>query len=662
MAEQNRLAQETSPYLLQHATNPVDWYPWGPEALEAARTTDRPIFLSIGYSACHWCHVMERESFSDPETAELLNENFVCIKVDREERPDIDSLYMDATQAMTGHGGWPMSVFLTPAGEPFFAGTYFPPEPKGGMPSFKTVLQGVIEAWRERRDDVATQSAKVVTHLRSLTPTDASHQFSKVTIPDALNNILSNADQREGGFGGAPKFPQAPTLELLAIGASMRDVSATQHLQLTATRMAKGGIYDQLAGGFHRYSTDERWIVPHFEKMLYDNAQLLRVYIRTWKLTGDRFFREIAEGIAGYIISDLKDPTGGFHASEDADSEGEEGRFYLWSRGELDEAFPGVAEAFGATEVGDVDGLNVLTAQGQPPDGAVEKLLALREQRERPGKDDKILASWNGLTIGALAEAGASLGRPDLTSAAITAAEFVLGEMATAAGGLFHSFRQGEARVNGLLEDYAFMADGLLALWEATFDPRFFTDAERLATYIRDHFRDPQSGALFTTADDHEELIVRQTEIIESATPSPAATAAGLMAKLGVIKGSDDWLNHSRAAIAPGLGLADRAPAAVPTSLATAAFLEEPTLEIVIVGEQGSSKWRQLADVVRSRYLPFAVVAGGPPGIDSPLFEGRLDSLEPTAYVCQNFVCQEPAKDPQTLARQLGPALDDRIN
>jgi hypothetical protein len=593
---------------------------------------------------------MEKESFTDPEIADYMNEHFVSVKVDREERPDIDAIYMEATQAMTGHGGWPMSVFLTPDGKPFFAGTYFPPRSRGGMPSFRDVLAQIASAWVDRREEVSAQSQRITDHIRNPKFPSGDSTLEERSVLASVTKSLDDADRRHGGFRGAPKFPQAAVLELLLLGASQGVEDAKTHLQLTLTEMARGGIYDQLGGGFHRYSTDELWLVPHFEKMLYDNAQLTRVYARAWKLTSDPLFKRVAEETAHYLVNELSDPVGAFHASEDADSEGAEGRFYVWSREEIEKIVPQAADAFGASKAGNFEGTNVLTLVSEAPQGARDKLFLARSKRQRPARDDKILSSWNGLAISALAEAGSAIGRDEFVDAAIRAADFVMSEMGSD-GRLLHSWRDGEARVNGLLEDYAFMAEGLLALWEATFDPRFLNGCQQLCEVVKDRFL-AEDGGFFETSDDHEALITRRKDITESATPSPASTVALVMAKLGRLLSEDQWAGLARTVVDEAGGIAERVPAAVPTALIAAAFLDKSS-EIVIIGDPEDTLTKELSRVVRGRYLPLSVVAGGPPGFSSPIFEGKLDQPGPIAYVCRNYVCNAPTDDPEELARQL---------
>ncbi|HWO15632.1 MAG TPA: thioredoxin domain-containing protein, partial [Solirubrobacterales bacterium] len=514
----NRLARETSPYLLQHRDNPVDWYPWGAEALKRAREEDRPILLSVGYSACHWCHVMERESFEDPETAAYMNEHFVNVKVDREERPDVDALYMEAVQAISGQGGWPMTVFLDPDGVPFYGGTYFPPDNSRGMPSFRMVMEAVIEAFEGRRDELRERAAGTRAQLGAvgmIEPADDSPDGR--LLEEATRRLCAAADMERGGFGGAPKFPPASALELL-LARGERDV-----VEGTLDAMLSGGIYDQLGGGFSRYSVDAAWLVPHFEKMLYDNALLARAYLHGWQEFGHERYRRVCEETLDWMLREMRGPEGGFYSALDADSEGEEGLFYVWTpdeiRGVLGDAAEPTLDYYGVTEAGNFEGRNVLFLRkgvdASRPEGFAEARKALfeaRAQRERPGLDDKRLASWNALAIAALAEAGAVLERDDYLEAARKSAEFVLEEMRED-GRLLRTYKDGEARLNAYLEDHAFLLEALLTLYESTFEQRWFNEARTLADATIARFGDPERGGFFSTSDDHEQLIARRKEI-----------------------------------------------------------------------------------------------------------------------------------------------------
>ena len=561
----NRLADETSPYLLQHAHNPVDWHPWGEEALAKARAEDKPIFLSIGYSACHWCHVMAHESFEDEATAQLMNELFVNIKVDREERPDLDSIYMDAVQALTGQGGWPMSVWLTPAGQPFHGGTYFPKEPRYGMPSFQQVLRAAADAYRTRRDQVASQAQRLTDMLRRSTTLAADGgDLSTQLLAEALQQLRQYFDEEDGGFGDQPKFPQPMTLDF-ALTQYLRtdDLDALWMAELTLEKMAHGGIYDQLGGGFHRYSVDGIWLTPHFEKMLYDNAQLLRTYLHVWQITQRPLFRQVLDETIDYVLRELTAPTGGFYSTQDADSEGHEGKFFVWTPQEiealLDPHSAAVFETYyGVSDRGNFEGKNILHVSRTPADVAqrfrssqveVEQLLAsarpilwaARETRIKPGRDEKILTEWNGLMIHALAECGSVLGRADAPAAAEQAAEFILGQMTQPDGRLYRSHKDGRARFNAYLEDYAALSRGLIALYEATFDLRWLGEATQLTLIMFEQFHDGENGGFFQTGIDHETLVARRKDFVDNAIPSGNALAAETLLRLAVFLDKDDY-------------------------------------------------------------------------------------------------------------------------
>jgi len=652
----NRLIDETSPYLLQHAYNPVDWQPWDEGALDEARSKDKPILLSIGYAACHWCHVMERESFEDELIAKKMNEQFVCIKVDREERPDIDAVYMDAVQAMTGHGGWPMTMFLSPNGTPFYGGTYFPPEPRHGLPAFTQVLDAVSDAYRTRRDEVVSEGTRLMAQIAEQTsPRPSSEPLTNSLLSHAVHHLSSSFDPAQGGFGTAPKFPQAPVLEFVLSSASLDLGRSQEMIDVTLDRMAKGGIYDQIGGGFSRYSVDPNWLVPHFEKMLYDNAQLARIYLRAWQLRKRPLYRRVAQETLGYLIRDMSSPDGAFYASEDADSEGIEGRFYVWTFEEFMQLAPAASAYYGVTPAGNFEGLNILTAASdEPPGEARAALLAARSRRERPARDEKILASWNALCITALAEAGAAFEQDALIEAASRCCRFVLDRMVLG-GRLQHVFKDGVAKVPAMLEDYAYLTEALLTLWEITFEPAWATDALRLTEQMIDLFWDQDSVGMFTTAKDHEKLILRQKEVVESATPAPNAVAAIVMQKLAILfdrpdltKRADDILRLAHTYMA-------RAPQATGTFLCALGFHLSTPKELVVLGNANDPSTKALLREVWSRYIPHKVLAGGPPGIDSPLLEGKapLDG-RPTAFVCENYSCNAPVTTAEELAVQLG--------
>jgi hypothetical protein len=673
----NRLAGETSPYLLQHAGNPVDWYPWGPEALQLARAQDRPILLSIGYAACHWCHVMAHESFEDPHTAELMNEHFVCVKVDREERPDLDAIYMTAVQAMTGQGGWPMTVFLTPEGEPFFAGTYFPKHDRPGMPAFENVLLAVAGAWRDQRDKARSQGRQVAEHLSLQTSAlkSAGGGLDEAVLRQALEGIKEAFDPEWGGFGGAPKFPQPMTLEFLLRCHLRGWQGALEMARVTLDRMAAGGIFDQLGGGFHRYSTDRRWLVPHFEKMLYDNAQLVRLYARAWQVTGADRHRQVAVATADYLLRELRHPQGGFFSSQDADSEGEEGKFFVWSYQELVEvAGEPVARFLGALPEGNWEGGNVLwtplpaKAAAEAAGVGVEELeralpgarAALFERREgrvRPATDDKVLAAWNGLAIGALAEAGRVLPEPRYVAAAVAAAEFVLSTMRTPR--LRRAWRDGRLGGPGYLDDYACMAEACLTLYETTFEPRWLREATSLADELLGLFSDPDGG-FYQTGADAEPLVVRPRELFDNAVPAGSSVAAEVLLRLGRLLGGERYEQAAMGALAVVQGLFARAPTGFGYALSAADFALSQVREVAIIGAPGAPDTGALLAEVRRHYRPNQVIALGPPDggeaaaavpllADRPLVEGRA-----TAYVCEHFACRQPVTDAEALAGQLG--------
>jgi uncharacterized protein YyaL (SSP411 family) len=683
----NRLVDETSPYLLQHAHNPVDWYPWGQEALDRARAEDRPILLSIGYAACHWCHVMERESFEDETTAELMNANFVSVKVDREERPDLDAIYMDAVQAMTGHGGWPMTVFLTPDGAPFYAGTYFPPEDRHGMPAFRRVLLGVAEAWRDRRGDVAQQSDRVVQAIGAAAAMRESADPLTEDILKTAHAVLRQAfDPEWGGFGGAPKFPQPVTLEFL-LRCHLRGYEGTLEMaQVTLDRMAAGGMYDQVGGGFHRYSVDGRWHVPHFEKMLYDNAQLARLYARAWQVTGTDRYRQVAEETLDYLLREMRHPDGAFYSSQDADSEGEEGRFYVWGWDQLvklgDEALgdPTAAEAvallFGSLPEGNWEGTNVLwmprtvdevsTETGIERDRLLsdarkvrQRLFEEREGRVRPGTDDKVLAAWNGLAISALAVAGRAFNEPKYVEAAVQAADFALTNLRSPDGRLLRSWREGRAGVAGFADDHALMAEACLTLYETTFDLRFFREARRLADELLGLFRDEAGGGFFQTGSDAEALVVRPKELFDTAVPSGNSVAAEVLQRLALVTGEAEYERAGVSALRLVREYLLRAPTGLGHALSALDLYLAAAHEVALIGDPAEDETRNLVSVVHGRYRPNMVLAlAGPDDAEAreevALLRDRppLDG-QPTAYVCERFVCRRPVTEPQALAEQL---------
>mgnify|MGYP000041237424 FL=1 len=686
----NRLIHETSPYLLQHAYNPVDWYPWGEEALERARREDKPLLVSIGYAACHWCHVMERESFEDPETARIMNEHFVCVKVDREERPDLDAIYMDAVQAMTGSGGWPLTAFCTPDGVPFYAGTYFPPEDRHGLPAFRKVLLAIAEAWRERREEVLAQGGRVLQAVERAARVGSSDAaLGEEVLRDAFEQLRKTFDRRAGGFGGAPKFPQPMTLGFL-LRCHLRGMpDALEMLTLTLDRMAAGGIFDQVGGGFHRYSVDAAWHVPHFEKMLYDNAQLARLYVRAWQVTGEARYRRVAERTLDFLLRELRGPEGGFWSSLDADSEGEEGRFYVWPYEELVEVAGGgdrelgeaVAACLGASPGGNWEGTNVLwrpvpTAAvaaelGRDPgdleravEGALARLAARREGRVRPAADDKVLAGWNGLAISALAEAGRAFGEPRYVEAAVRAAGFVLEELRGAGGRLHRAWRQGRRSGPAFADDHALLAEACLALYGTTFELRWFEEARRLAEELLRLFHDEEAGGFFQTGADQERLVVRPKELLDNAVPSGNSAAADVLLRLALLTGEERYERAALGALRLVREGMARAPAAFGHALQALDLWVGPAHEVAIVGDPAAPDTRALVEEVTvRRFLPNAVVALAAPDDEAarrriPLLEGRAPvDGRATAYVCRRFVCELPVTEPAALAAQLtGPS------
>ena len=689
----NRLAGETSPYLLQHAHNPVDWYPWGTEALERAQLLDRPIFLSIGYAACHWCHVMERESFEDPATAAFLNEHFVAIKVDREERPDLDAVYMDAVQAMTGSGGWPMTVFLAPDGRPFYGGTYFPNTRRHGLPSFLDLLAGVAGAWGERRSELEESATSLAAHIgRRVRLSDGEAALDAALLDAAVGALEAGFDAQHGGWGSAPKFPQPMAIDFLLRRAAAGDARALPMARRALDRMAAGGIFDQLAGGFARYATDAAWLVPHFEKMLYDNAQLARAYIHAWALTGEGSYLRVATATLDFVAREMTLPDGVFAASLDADTAGVEGATYTWTADEVRDGLAAAgladaglvfAEAYDVTAVGNWEGRVILQRvasdaglaerHGRPLDEVADllerarvALLAVRDRRPQPGRDDKALAGWNGLMVAAFADAAALLAREgDPTLGAASARYRALAERAAgrllavlrAPDGRFgRSWKDGQARHAGTLEDQACMADGLLALYEATADERWFAAASETVDAILARFADP-AGGFHDTADDAETLVARPRSLQDNAVPSGGAMAATVLLRLAALTGDG---RHAEAAES-ALGVVGAAPAAHPTAfgqwLAAIDWRVGPVDEVAVVGDPADPRTVRLAAVARGalghpRWRPRQVIAIGvdPAATDVPLLQGRF-SLRgaPTAFVCRGFSCRQPVTEPEAL-------------
>ena len=676
----NRLIHETSPYLLQHAYNPVDWYPWGEEALAAARDQDKPIFLSIGYSACHWCHVMERESFEDEATGALMNELFISIKVDREERPDLDAIYMEAVQAITGQGGWPMSVFLMPDGQPFYGGTYYPPEARYGMPSFQQVLHSIADAYRDRHDQVGQQAQNLTDMLnRTAVFESQSSDLSTDVLDEAVEHLAQNFDDEYGGFGSQPKFPQPMNLDFIHTQyLRSGELDILYMAERTLEQMALGGIYDQLGGGFHRYSVDAVWLVPHFEKMLYDNAQLLRSYLHAWLITPRPLYRRIVEQTVDYVLREMTAPDGGFYSTQDADSEGEEGKFFVWTPAEIEEILDpqaaGVFETYyGVSDRGNFEDKNILYVSRsmenvaerfgleqaeveQMLGDAQQKLFAHRQQRIAPARDDKILTEWNGLMIHALAECGVTLERADALLAAQRAASFVLQHMSQPDGKLFRSYKDGRARFNAYLEDYASFIRALIALYEADFDLRWLGEASRLTKVMFEQFHDAERGGFYQTGVDHEQLVVRRKDFIDNAVPSGNSLAAEALIRLGALLGNDDYRKEAAQIVLTMKDLMGRQSAGFGRLLTGLDALLAPSREIAIVGDPDAPETQALLRTVRRRYLPHAVLALKRPDEESllPVLEGRtLVDGRPAAYVCENYACKLPATEPKKLAELL---------
>jgi len=660
----NTLAGETSPYLLQHQHNPVDWQPWGEHALARARELDRPLLVSIGYSACHWCHVMERECFENDEIAAQMNEHFVCVKVDREERPDVDALYMEAVQLMTGSGGWPLNVFITPEQVPFYAGTYFPPQPRHGMPSWPTVLEAVAKAWDTQRDEIRAQSTDLAARLSGAARLKASERpLGTQILDDAVAELRAHFDTTSGGWGGAPKFPAASTIEFL-----LRRGERTMTIY-TLRSMASGGIHDQIGGGFARYSVDMDWTVPHFEKMLYDNALLARAYLHGWQVSGgadggDAILRRTAEETLDWALREMTGPEGAFFSALDADSEGVEGKFYVWSIDELRDVLDDDADEaiswFGATRRGNFEGANILESRGAEPAPEVRErirtaLMQRRAERIRPGLDDKRLTAWNALMISALAEAGAVLEREDYLAAARRAAAFVLDEMRTANGRLLRTYNAGEAKLNAYLEDHAFLVEALLTLYEATFEARWFHAARELADATIERFGDPGGGGFFQTARDHEQLVARRKEIDDSPIPSGQSSAAFGLLRLAALTGEARYEEAALGVLQLFGDLLRRSPLAFGHLLQALDFHLAATQEVALVGADTSA----LVRAVRAQFRPHAVLAGGD-GDDAggvPLLEGRgpVDGRA-AAYVCERFTCKRPVCEPAELQALLASA------
>jgi len=669
----NRLAEETSPYLLQHADNPVDWYPWGQEALQRARAEDRPLLVSIGYSACHWCHVMAHESFEDPAIAALMNERFVCVKVDREERPDVDAVCMEACQTMTGQGGWPLNCFLTPDQVPFFAGTYFPPENRPGMPGWPAVVEAVGRAWQEQREQVLDQGRRLAGSLGGISnlPGDDG-AIVPATLDAAVEALRGGYDASNGGFGGAPKFPQASLIEFL-LARGERDMSLG-----TLRAMARGGIYDQVGGGFARYAVDATWTVPHFEKMLYDNALLVPAYLHGWQVSGDPLLRRVCEETLDWALREMRGPEGGFFSALDADSEGVEGRYYVWTEAQLREALGSDALAepaigfFGVTEHGNFEGSNVLEGRGPEPSSLGEiraRLYEARERRVRPGTDDKRLCSWNALMISALAEAGAALGRAEWLEAAVACAEFIehglRGAGADGARPLLRTYKDGRAHIDAYLEDHAYLLEALLTLYEATGDERWYTGAQERADELIERFADPERGGFLTTAANGGSGFARRKDLDDSPIPSGNSAAAFGLLRLARLSGEHRYEQQALGVLRVVAPIVARHALGFGHALRALDFELARVREVAIVGAGPDAD--ALLQVVRGSYRPHLVLAGGggDPGAsgdsgerpgsavallhDRPLVDGRA-----AAYVCEGFACRAPVTAPAELSAALG--------
>lgn len=675
----NQLINETSPYLLQHAHNPVDWYPWGEEALERSRREDKPILLSIGYSACHWCHVMEKESFENEAIAKLMNDNFINIKVDREERPDLDAIYMNAVQMITGHGGWPMTVFLTPDGRPFYGGTYFPPIDRQGMPGFPRVLIALAEAYRDRRDEIEQSASGLLGELKRLdtvSPQEGKLDFEILDL--AADDLIRRLDPVYGGFGRAPKFPPSMTLTfLLHQYHRTKDQAVLNAVELTLEKMACGGMYDQIGGGFHRYSVDEKWLVPHFEKMLYDNALLSRAYLDAFLVTGKPFYEQICIETLDYVRREMTDRTGGFYSSQDADSEGEEGKFFVWTPQQVTHLL-GEEDArlfcryFDITEFGNFEGHNILHIEedlnviaklmGVSPERLSEViargkriLFETRETRIKPHRDEKMLTAWNGLMLRSFAEAARVLGREEYLSAAIENANFLLTNMKRD-GRLLRTHKDGESKLNAYLEDYAYLIDGLLALYEATFDARWFDEAEALTKTIIAQFWDDESGGFFFTGSDHETLITRTKDFYDNAIPAGNSVAAHFLLRLSLFTGEERYRRLAEQILELMKASMMRAPSAFGHLLCALDLYLASPYEIALIGAREAGDLRDLIDAVFNRYLPNKVVALARPGQQAmiKLLDGRTQiGDKATAYVCRNFYCEAPVTDAARLIEQL---------
>ncbi len=677
----NRLINETSLYLLQHANNPVNWYPWGDEAFDAARERDLPVMLSVGYSSCHWCHVMERESFEDPEIAALMNDLFISIKVDREERPDVDSVYMTAVQAMTGHGGWPMTMFLTADGSPFYGGTYFPPEDRGGLPSFPRVLTTIAEAFRTRRADVLSSGRQLVDRINETFASGRSVEpLTDAVLRSAFEQLSRQFDDRSGGFGLQPKFPQPTTLEFLLRYHHRTGVpQALEMVELTLDKMAGGGMYDQIGGGFHRYSTDAFWLIPHFEKMLYDNALLARLYTHAYQATRNPAYSKIAQGILDYALREMRHPDGGFLSAQDADSEGVEGKFFVWRPEQLVRILGRkdakvAADYFGVTNEGNFEGMTVLNVPRDPAevassrsmsldelDAVIEsasaKLLAERSRRVAPMTDTKIITSWNGLMMAAMAEAAAVFGRDDYLEAARDNASFILDRMERD-GRLRRTDGDSQNGAQGFLDDYSHLIDGLLTLHSADGDVRWLREAERLARQAVALFWDPLQSRFYDTGGDQESLIIRPRDVTDNALPSGHSMMTGVLIRLSVITGDSDLRTMASDALRSVRNIMLQFPTGAGHWLSVLDFYLSETKEAVIITPPGGSGPREMLRRLASAYQTGAIVISAPQDTEAvsewPVFQGRsvMDN-KPTAYVCRNYACQLPTTNLDTMMAQV---------
>ena len=678
----NRLIHETSPYLLQHAHNPVDWYPWGEEAFQKARAEDKPILLSIGYAACHWCHVMAHESFEDPEIAAFINAHFVPVKVDREERPDVDSIYMSAVQAMTGHGGWPLTVFLTPDGVPFYGGTYFPKTARHGLPSFMSVLQRIAELWTTRREQLLSGGEQILARVASLANLRRREELGTDILETAAERLEAHFDPYYGGFGQAPKFPQPLVLDaLLRMARRFDDERFEEMVGLTLRRMARGGMYDQIGGGFHRYSVDAIWLVPHFEKMLYDNALLPRVYLHYWQLTGDEDILSVVHETLAYVLREMQHPQGGFYSSQDADSEGVEGKFYTWTAEELDAVLgPEIADVvkayYGVHPAGNFEGRSILYVP-EPPEvvahrfglsperlqaiiqDARQRLYKHRAQRPWPLRDEKIQASWNGMMIATLAEVGRVLNIASYVQAAERAAEFILEHLIDTEGRVWHTYKDGRRTALGYLDDYGNLIDAFLRLYEATFDIRWFRQARNLAQAMVELFWEPDAALFYDTGRDQEHLVVRPRDVFDNAYPSGNSLAADVLLRLSYYTGDDDLRELARRVLSDSAGLMRDMPLGFGHLLSVLDMYVGPVKEVAIVGEEESEQTRALIETAFTPYQPNKVVAYLDPA--HPEWAGDIPLLaykspedgKPAAYVCENFTCQAPTTSAHALHESL---------